>query len=428
VETDDSRWYQSGSNGNNMVTVGSSSSLFYFILYLYKYIMVLTRDEKETLVLDLYNHRTPIRDIAREAGMSFRDIGRIIDKKEKEKEARERQVQQITQSTQAYKLFSEGKSPIQVAVALNIREPEATQYYREYWKLRQLHSLNWVYEQVKDNIGYFVSLYIAAKVARMDVQHVIRLLEIANNHLPSVEYTYENRKREVDDLEAEKRNSARIYQELSDQIATMRKTLDQYQLSCKEERLELTKLQMQKVRIQGLVDNFQNDNEEYIKIRNTVEEKVHSVLSDKKTLLKLALLSLTESLRKDPDRYSSLIYHNSTSSNTDYNSQNYETASYGQRQQYQSQDYISMLIEEAEKLYTSLIKEWVDEIISDYASSISSSLLPLLPSTVERQSHPTTTTTTATATATATTTAANQTHMRTEEHRLFTQSEINDDD
>ena len=65
------------------------SSLFYFILYLYKYIMVLTREEKERLVLDLYNCRTPIRDIAREAGMSFRDIGRIIDREEKEKEARE---------------------------------------------------------------------------------------------------------------------------------------------------------------------------------------------------------------------------------------------------------------------------------------------------------------------------------------------------
>ena len=72
----------------------------------------------------------------------------------------------------------------------------------------------------------------------------------------------------------------------------MRKTLDQYQLSCKEQRLELTKYRLQKVRLEGLVDNFQNDNEEYIKIRNTVEEKVHSVLSDKKMLLKLALLSL----------------------------------------------------------------------------------------------------------------------------------------
>ena len=63
--------------------------LFYFILYLYKYIMVLTREEKERLVLDLYNRRTPIRDIAREAGMSFSDIGRIIDREEREKEARE---------------------------------------------------------------------------------------------------------------------------------------------------------------------------------------------------------------------------------------------------------------------------------------------------------------------------------------------------
>jgi hypothetical protein len=60
-----------------------SSSLFYFILYLYKYIMVLTREEKECLVKNLYNRRTLIREIAREARMSFRDIGRIIDKKEK---------------------------------------------------------------------------------------------------------------------------------------------------------------------------------------------------------------------------------------------------------------------------------------------------------------------------------------------------------
>jgi hypothetical protein len=117
--------------------------------------------------------------------MSFRDIGAIIDKEEKEKETREGQSRQEILSTHAYKLFSDGKSPIQVAVALNLREPEVAKFYVEYWKLRQLHSLNWVYEQVKDNIGYFVSLYIAAKVARMDVQHVIGLLAIANNHLSS---------------------------------------------------------------------------------------------------------------------------------------------------------------------------------------------------------------------------------------------------
>ena len=80
-------------------------------------------------------------------------------------------------------------------------------------------------------------------------------------------------------------------------------------------------------------------------------------------------MSLTESMRKDPSKYSSLIYHN-TSSTADYSGQYYSTASYGQQQQYPSQDYIAMLLEEAEKLYNKLIKELVDESISDYAFNI----------------------------------------------------------
>ena len=58
----------------------------------------------------------------------------------------------------------------------------------------------------------------------------------------------------------------------------------------------------------GPCKHFENSNEVYIKIRKTAEEKVVSVLSDKKILLKLALFSLTESIRKDPDKYSPIIY------------------------------------------------------------------------------------------------------------------------
>ena len=125
----------------------------------------------------------------------------------------------------------------------------------------QHHSLSRIYEEIKDDIGYFVSLYRLAKVERMGVEQVVNLLKIANNDLPVVEHRYERSKRDLDSIEAEKGNSARLLQELSDQIANMRKTLDQYKLSCKEQRLELTKLQMQKVRLEGLVDNFKNNNE-----------------------------------------------------------------------------------------------------------------------------------------------------------------------
>ena len=62
---------------------------------------------------------------------------------------------------------------------------------------------------------------------------------------------------------------------------------------------------------EAIVKHLENNNEVYyIKIRKTVEEKVISVLSDSKMVLKLALLSLIESMRKDPDKYSQLIYHN----------------------------------------------------------------------------------------------------------------------
>jgi hypothetical protein len=49
---------------------------------------------------------TPIREIAKQAGMSFRDIGTIADKAEKEKEAKQGRAQQMSMATQAYKMFS----------------------------------------------------------------------------------------------------------------------------------------------------------------------------------------------------------------------------------------------------------------------------------------------------------------------------------
>jgi cytidylate kinase len=78
---------------------------------------MMTRQERERLVLNLYNQGKTIREIAKEVRMSFRDIGVILNKviEEKDKELKEEQdnidseknqEQQLSLSTQAYKLFS----------------------------------------------------------------------------------------------------------------------------------------------------------------------------------------------------------------------------------------------------------------------------------------------------------------------------------
>ena len=133
----------------------------YYTLKDTKYMTILTRQERERLVIELYyNQGKTYREISKEAKISPRDIGVILNKVIEEKTEGEEgikqqydteknweQEQQLPSlSTQAYKLFSEGKTPLEVAIVLNLRQSEATEYYKEYWKLKQLHSLNMVYE------------------------------------------------------------------------------------------------------------------------------------------------------------------------------------------------------------------------------------------------------------------------------------------
>jgi hypothetical protein len=374
--------------------------------------VALTREERIRRVLEHHNQGMGTREISKLLRMSFTDIAKILKDADKEKESEQQRTRQEFLSSQAYKLFSEGKSPVQVAIELNIRASDAIIFQREYWDLEGLHNLNRIYEETKVDTWHIVNLWKSVKSAGMGVQHVIKTLGIANNHLPSVEYTYETLKREVEDLEAEKRNSARIYQELTDQILSMRKRLDSLNLDCERELAQRDQLYQKRMKIEAGVRHFENNNE-YLKIKQTVKQEVECILTDRRQLLKLALLSLTDSMKNDPDKYSRLIYHNSPST-ANYNSQYYDTSSYGQQQQYPSQAYIDMLLEEAEKLYNKLVKKLVDETITDYAFSTSSSLLPVLPPFEERESDPTTA-------------ATNQTHMHTEEHR-FSQSEIDNGD
>ena len=78
---------------------------------------VLTRKEKEEVVLDLYfNQNKTIREIAKTARKSPRDIGEIINRAIKEKERQEHKSLVV----QAYELFRQGKKPLEVAITLNI--------------------------------------------------------------------------------------------------------------------------------------------------------------------------------------------------------------------------------------------------------------------------------------------------------------------
>ena len=120
-----------------------------------------------------------------------------------------------------------------------------------------------------------------------------------------------------------------------------------------ERRLEIEKLNKDYARLEAFVNDYQSINEEYLKIVKTVEERVLGVLSNGKMLLRYALLSITESARNDPERYRQIFYNMSS--------------------QYPLQDYntdatVSIMVDDAEKLYDKIVKDCINKTTESYTN------------------------------------------------------------
>jgi hypothetical protein len=348
---------------------------------------ILTRQERERLVLELYNQGKTYREISKEARISPRDIGvilnKVIEEKKREglkeqdyavKNQNQQEQQLLSVSAQAYKLFSEGKTPLEVAIALNLGESEATKFYREYWKLKQLHNLNMVYEELRGDIEPFLRLYKLAKRKGISVKQVVNLLAIANNDLPAVEKQLKRLRNDMSMLQFQKRIDERNLYQLKNQIAATTKLLNSFRISCRRERREIEKLYNEKARLEALVTQFKNNNEECLnKIKQAAYKEVKSVLNDSKLLLKVATLSIIEALRGNPELCNFVLYSTSvvTASSTNYGS-NYLPlmSSGGQQQQQQSfnDTYTALILEEAEKLYNKLTTELTNRVIAASAA------------------------------------------------------------
>jgi chromosome segregation ATPase len=143
-------------------------------------------------------------------------------------------------------------------------ESEATKFCREYWNLNQLHNLNMVYGEVKDDIASFLKFYKLSKAKGMGVQQVVDILGVVNNDLPAIEERFKRLSNDVSMLQSQKRICERNLHQLNNQIATTAKLLSSLRMSCERRRREIQSLCNEKTTLDALVTHFKNNNEEYL--------------------------------------------------------------------------------------------------------------------------------------------------------------------
>jgi len=124
----------------------------------------LSKAEKEEVVIQLYKENKSFREITTLMHMSFRDISAITKKVELQA-ARERgyaakDIEPKSKESQAFKMLSEGRSPVEVAIRLDLAADSVRALYREYWELTGRFDLAQIYDE---ELGGLLKLYKIVK-------------------------------------------------------------------------------------------------------------------------------------------------------------------------------------------------------------------------------------------------------------------------
>src|SRR5919202_508399 len=107
-----------------------------------------TRQEKEQRIIELYLQGNLIRVIAKDVHMAFGPICAVINKFKSENEMddnKHESVNPASKATQSFKLFSEGKKPVQVVIELDMPADEVNSLYQQFWRLERLYGLASLY-------------------------------------------------------------------------------------------------------------------------------------------------------------------------------------------------------------------------------------------------------------------------------------------
>jgi hypothetical protein len=129
--------------------------------------MVVDEEEKRRIIDLHFNQGMTIREVCRIIGKSSHDITpvtkmhriRLLQKyalaNGEQSDVVRREQEIVIPNVNAYKLFDEGKSPLEVTSELNLPGPQVQQFYVEYLNMRQMHKLVTIYQETQNSWDIF---------------------------------------------------------------------------------------------------------------------------------------------------------------------------------------------------------------------------------------------------------------------------------
>jgi DNA-binding CsgD family transcriptional regulator len=238
--------------------------------------LFISKQEKARRIIDLYyNQGKTYHEIVEELKVSPNYVSAVLKKHEEEENAaavtkikHEQQENKKSKEVASFKLFSEGKNTIEVAIDLKLSEEEVTQFYKGFLKLKGLDKFGIIYEKHEHHVPRLLKLCGKAEKEGVSIEQLVKLAELADENNPlglsQLEKLRQWHLNEIRGMEAERRQMEtelhrmkavkeeyeNVLFVLKSEISTLKDQLEDYRKSCERERLELEKLKKEKESIE----------------------------------------------------------------------------------------------------------------------------------------------------------------------------------
>jgi DNA-binding CsgD family transcriptional regulator len=245
-------------------------------IYTSRFNLFISKEEKERRIIDLYyNQGKTYHEIVEELKVSPNYVSAVLKKHEEEENAaaitkikHKQQEDKTSKEVASFKLFSEGKNTIEVAIELKLSEEEVTQFYKGFLKLKGLDKFGIIYEKYIHHNPRLLKLWIEAEKESVDIEQLVKLAKLADennplglsqleklrqwhlNELRGMETERSQIEAELHGMKVEKEKYENVLFVLKIEISTLKDQREDYHKSCECERLELEKLKKEKERIE----------------------------------------------------------------------------------------------------------------------------------------------------------------------------------
>ncbi len=272
----------------------------------------MNREEKRQLVCKLYKEGKTMREISKEAHMSFSDIGPITKKLNEELEPKRKK---ISEESQALKLFRKGRNPVDVAISLNLPPSKAAGIYKKFWELRGLYKLLHLYEKVKPDISLLVKVHDVVKKYNLTKKDIINIVDYADEHL-YLKDEIEKLEWQLDSILNQKDEANTSLLSIKKKHAELVEQIDKYNDISVGKSSYIENLDSKIRKLESYISKLKTSDEYYTKFEQFAKEKLDSIINDRRWLLGAAVGAVIESIRKDPDKQ--MIINNIVESEESY--------------------------------------------------------------------------------------------------------------